>query len=161
MPYLAWAPLPHDVPEGGIAFVCIGAGDEGCLFIDLAAAPGAISIGGDRTGASRLAESIAHQLGAASADHLHAVIAVGAALPQPLPSGARWIRTLSDLTPPVDVSEDDAGPEIVFCELASNEEAFALARYSNSTSRRVIPVILANLPGAPWSFTAQPRRAAA
>ncbi len=155
-PYLAWAPLPHDVPEGGVAFVCIGAWDEGCLFIDLAAAPGAISVGGDRVGAGRLADSIAHQLSvAAAADHPSTVIAVGAALPQPLPAGARWIQTLADLTPTVNVGVD-AGPEVVFCELTSNEEAFALARYINGASRRVIPIIVANLPRAPWSFTAQP-----
>lgn len=155
-PYLAWAPLPHDVPEGGVAFVCVGAGDEGCLFIDLAAAPGAISIGGDPAGAARLAESIARQLCVtAGSDHPSTVLVVGAALPRPLPSGSRWVETFADLKPAVSRGED-AGSEIVICELASNEEAFALARYTNSASGRVIPVILANIPDAPWSFTAEP-----
>src|SRR6266568_6318092 len=45
-PYLVWAPLPHDVPGGGVAFACVGAGSGGCLFIDLAAAPGAVACGG-------------------------------------------------------------------------------------------------------------------
>ena len=61
-PHLAWTPLPYDVPDDGLAFACIGAGDEGCLFIDLAAAPGAVSINGDSDAAVRLAESVAHQL---------------------------------------------------------------------------------------------------
>src|SRR5205814_8550120 len=61
-PYLVWAPFPHDVPGGGLAFACIGAGDEGCLFIDLAAAPGAVTFVGEHNAATRLAESIADQL---------------------------------------------------------------------------------------------------
>src|SRR5262249_31165412 len=36
-PYLVWAPLPYDTPDDGLAFACVGAGDEGCLFLDLAA----------------------------------------------------------------------------------------------------------------------------
>ena len=45
-----------------------------------------------------------------------------------------------------------------FYENLPAEEAFALARYTNSAPHRVIPVILANLPGAPWSFTAESMR---
>jgi hypothetical protein len=156
-PYLAWAPLPYDVPAGGAAFVCLGVGDEGCLFIDLAAAPGAVAIGGDRAAAGRLAESIAHQLCmSADSGRTCAVIAVGAALPPPLPAGVAWLSSLSELgSAPTDGGQDRA--EVVFCELHSNEDAFALARYTNSAPGRVVPMILASLPDAPWTFTAHPR----
>jgi hypothetical protein len=158
-PYLVWSPLPHDVPAGGAAFVCVGAGEEGCLFIDLGAAPGAVAIGGDRRAASRLAESMVYQLCVGSdPGEDRAVTIVGQALPQPLSAGARWAETLSDLASAAgDHPADDGGTEVVFCELRSNEEAFALARYTNSATHRVVPVILANLPYAPWSLTAVPR----
>jgi hypothetical protein len=157
-PYLAWAPLPYDVPSGGAAFVCLGVGDEGCLFLDLAAAPGAVAVGGDRAAAGRLAESIAHQLCMpADARRSCAVIVVGAAIPPPLPDGVAWLSSLSELGS----DATDGGQErteVVFCELHSNEDAFALARYTNSAPGHVVPVILATLPGAPWSFTAHPRQ---
>jgi hypothetical protein len=155
-PYLVWTPLPYDAPDGGTAFACLGAGDEGCLFIDLAAAPGAIAIGGDRAAATRLAESIAHQLSlAAISGQPVIVIVVGDVLPEPFPAGAASVAELRDLASAQADGPSDAA-EIVFCELRSNEDAFALARYVGSAQRRVIPVVLANLPSAPWSFTAQP-----
>ncbi|HMH93670.1 MAG TPA: hypothetical protein VK586_21640, partial [Streptosporangiaceae bacterium] len=50
------------------------------------------------------------------------------------------------------------GTEMIFCQLRSNDDAFALARYVSSAHRRIVPVVLADLPGAPWTFTAQPSR---
>jgi hypothetical protein len=157
-PYLVWAPLPYDIPDDGIAFACVGAGDEGCLFIDLAAAPGAVAIRGDGDAAARLAESIAHQLCmAAAAGRPCSVIVIGDALPEPHPADAVWVARLQDLelAPPPGSAD---GTEIVICELRSNEDAFALARYVSSSDRRVIPVVLADLPDAPWSLTARPGR---
>jgi hypothetical protein len=156
-PYLVWTPLPYDAPDDGVAFACIGAGDEGCLFIDLAAAPGAIAIGGDSGAPVRLAESIARQLCMASAGGQLRVVVVGSALPTPCPPGAAWVARVRDLASAATAGPED-GTEIVFCELRSNEDAFALARYVASAQRRVVPVVLANLPDAPWSFTAQPSR---
>lgn len=153
-PHLAWAPLPYDVPDDGLAFACIGAGDEGCLFVDLAAAPGAVAITGDTDAAIRLAESIAHQLCTrVLPDQAISVLLVGSAIPEPHPAGATSVETLRDLaTASLDSPPDST--DIVFCELRSNDEAFALARHVGSSRRRVVPVVLANLPGAAWSFTA-------
>jgi hypothetical protein len=151
-PYLVWTPLPYDIPEDGVAFACLGTGDEGCLFIDLAAAPGVISIGGDRAAAARLAESIAHQMSMAGDDGHLAVTVVGDAVPGPLPAGITQVATVSSLGP--------AGPGettgIVFCTPRSDEDTFALARYAAAAQHRVIPVVLADVPDASWSFTAQP-----
>jgi hypothetical protein len=155
-PYLVWTPLPYDSPDDGVAFACLGAGDEGCLFIDLSAAPGTIAVGGDHAAAIRLAESIAHQLSmAATAGRPCIVIVVGDVLPEPLPPGAIWVDALRDLASASPEGSDDH-TEIVFCELRSNEDAFALARYVGSAQRRVVPIVLANLPSAPWTFTSQP-----
>jgi hypothetical protein len=156
-PYLVWTPLPYDAPDNGVAFACLGTGDNGCLFLDLAAAPGAITITGDAASAGRLAESIAHQLCAASAAGRPCiVVAIGAALPQPPPPGAAWVPSLSDLGSSVPPPGPADGTEMVFCQLLSNDDAFALARYTSSARRRIVPVILADLPGAPWEFTARP-----
>jgi hypothetical protein len=161
-PYLVWTPLPYDSPENGIAFVCLGAGDEGCLFIDLAAAPGAIAIGGDTSATDRLTESIAHQLCPAAAvgpDPRYLVAIVGDAVPEPHPPGAASAAGITDLAAATAGSPADV-TEIVFCRLRANEDALALARYASGAERRVVPVVLADLPEAPWSFTAQPRHPA-
>jgi hypothetical protein len=156
-PYLVWAPLPHDVPSEGTAFACVGAGKEGCLFIDLAATPGPLTVGGDPEAASRLAESLVHQLCAGpAADRLHLVV-VADAVPAPAPAGAEWVASVGDLgSRPVPGLTGKV--ELVFCQVTSDTEVIGLARYVGSAPYRVIPVILADLPGAPWSFTAHPSR---
>jgi hypothetical protein len=156
-PYLAWASLPYETPDGGVAFACLGAGDEGCLFIDLAAAPGTIAITGDRDSAAHLAESLAHQLCRQVADDSSCtVVLVGDVVPDPPPSRAVLAPTLHDLG----FVSDAAAPEteIVFCTLGTNEDASILARHASRSAHRVVPVVLADLPGAPWTFsiTAQP-----
>ena len=155
-PHLAWTPLPYDVPDDGLAFACVGAGDEGCLFIDLAGAPSAISITGDNDAAVRLAESIAHQLCAdAGADRQISVFIVGGTVPQPYPATATPVQSMLDLTTAQTGNHPD-GTDIVFCELNSTEDAFALARHVSTSQHRVVPVVLGHLPGAAWSFTAFP-----
>jgi hypothetical protein len=156
-PYLVWTPLPHDVPSGGTAFACVGAGQGGCLFIDLAASPGVLTLGGEPQAASRLAESLAHQLCAGpAADRVHLAV-VGDAVPAPAPPGAEWVASAAELG-----SRAGPGPardtELVFCRPSSDQDVFGLARYVASARHRVVPVVLADLPGAPWSFTAHPSR---
>jgi hypothetical protein len=65
--------------------------------------------------------------------------------------------SLSDLGSQRPPSPDER-TELVFCRLSSDAEAFALARYMTSARRRVVPVVLADLPDAPWSFNAEPSR---
>jgi hypothetical protein len=151
-PYLVWTPLPYDIPRDGLAFTCLGTGDKGCLFIDLAAAPGVISIGGDRAAAARLAESIAHQVSMAGHSGPLTVTVVGDAVRGPLPVGVTEVATVADLGP----AHPGDATAIVFCAPCSDEETTALARYTAAAQHRVIPVVLADMPDAAWSFTAQP-----
>ena len=152
-PHLAWTLLPYDIPGNGVAFACMGAGDEGCLFLDLGAAPGVIALGGDRAAAARLAESIVHQLSMpGDARHRVDVIVVGDAVPEPLPARVTRVTALSDLGP----AGSGNATRVIFCEARSNEEALALARHIVSAQHNAIPVLLGDLPGAPWSVTAQP-----
>ena len=155
--YLAWAPQPEDRPNGGIAFACLGAGENGCLFIDLAAAPGAVVIGGNKDAATRLAESLVQQLCTGPAASRAGVVVVGDAVPVPSSSGADLIASLGDLGSVRPASSDER-TELVFCQLSSDDDAFLLARYVTGAGHRVIPVVLADIPDAPWSFTAQPSR---
>lgn len=158
-PYVRWAPLPYDVPDDGLAFACIGAGDEGCLFVDLAAAPGGVAITGDSDAAVRLAESVVHQLCAsAAAEQAISVLLVGSSIPEPHPASAISVETLSDLAT-ASLDSRPGSTDIVFCELRSNEDALALARHVSSSRHRMVPVVLGQLPGAAWSFTASPEPA--
>jgi len=156
-PYLVWTPLPHDVPGGGLAFACVGAGDEGCLFVDLAAAPGAVAFGGERESAARLAESIAYQLCSGPAQDRIRLVVVGDAVPSPHPPGMEWVPSTGELGSGSRQSRDTPA-ELVFCRLNTSEDVFPLARYVASARHRVIPLVLADLPGASWSFTADPCR---
>lgn len=152
-PYLAWTPLPYDIPDIGVAFACLGAGEDGCLFVDLAAAPGMVAIGGDGQAAVRLAESIADQLCMASAAGGSCrVVVIGNALPPP--PGATWIAGLSDLESTLRGSVD--GTTVVFCQSRSSQDMRILARYASDKGHPVVPVVLASLPDAPWSITARP-----
>jgi hypothetical protein len=154
-PYLVWTPLPHDVPGGGTAFACVGAGKKGCLFIDLAAAPGPLTLRGETRGVGWLAESLAHQLCAGPAARRVHLVVVADAVPAPTPPGVEWAASTAALG-------SRTGPglgldtELVFCRLRRDEDVFALARYAASAPYRVVPVILADLAGAPWSLVAHP-----
>jgi hypothetical protein len=159
-PYLVWTPLPHDVPAGGIAFACVGAGEHGCLFIDLAAAPGAVTLGGDGQAATRLAESLAYQLCTGSAARRVHVVVVGDVVPAPAAPGVEWLPSIAELNSRAKLDWRKT-TELVFCRVNSDEDAFPLARYVGSAPYQVIPVVLADLPGATWSFTAHPSQSPA
>jgi hypothetical protein len=153
-PYLVWTPLPHDVPVGGTAFACVGVGEAGCLFIDLAAAPGALTLGGEPQAASHLAESLVHQLCTGPAADRVRLTVVADALPEPAPPRAERVVSVGDLGGRSE-PRTSRKTELVFCRPRSDRDVVGLARYVTSAPYRVIPVILADLPGAPWSFTAR------
>jgi hypothetical protein len=159
-PYLLWTSRPGDTPDGGVAFACLGTGAAGALFVDIGAAPGAIAIGGDDAAAVRLAESIAHQLCAApAADRRRAVVVVGDTLPAPPPFAATWVASLHELAGPAWPPPGSGDrTEVIFCRSTPKEDMLWLAGYVSRASHRVIPVVLASTPDAPWSFTAQPSR---
>jgi hypothetical protein len=159
-PYLVWTSRPGDTPDGGVAFACLGTGAAGALFVDIDAAPGAVAIGGDDAAAVRLAESIAHQLCAApAAGRRYLVVVIGDTLPAPPPAAAAWVASLQELAGP---ARQPAGSgdrtEVVFCRSTPKEDMLWLAGYVSRARHRVVPVVLASTPDAPWSFTAQPSR---
>jgi hypothetical protein len=159
-PYLLWTSRPGDTPDGGVAFACLGTGAAGALFVDIGAAPGAVAVGGDDAAAVRLAESIAHQLCAApAAGRGCAVVVIGDTLPAPPPSAAAWVASLRELTGPAWPPPGSGDrTEVIFCRSTPKEHMLWLAGYVSRARHRVIPVVLASTPDAPWSFTAQPSR---
>jgi hypothetical protein len=159
-PYLVWTSRPGDTPDGGVAFACLGTGAAGALFVDIGAAPGAVAIGGDDDAAVRLAESIAHQLCAApAAGRGCVVVVIGDTLPAPPPSAAAWVASLQELAGPArPLAGSGDRAEVVFCRSTPKDDMLWLAGYVSRARHRVIPVVLASTPDAPWSFTAQPSR---
>jgi hypothetical protein len=151
---LAWTQLPYDTPGEGLAYACVGAGDEGCLLVDLAAAPGAVALTGDTDTAIRLAESMVYQLcGRLTSDQSISVLLVGSAIPEPHPAAATSVEALRDLaTAGLDHPPHDL--DIVFCELHSDDDALELASYAGSSACRVVPVVLGPAPDAAWTFHA-------
>jgi hypothetical protein len=150
--YLAWAPLPYDTPEGGIAFAPLGSGDRGCLFLDLGQAPSAITIGGDRHAVTRLTDSIAHQLCTTSRGMRYTVMIVGDALPKPHPPAANWLASLDRLSSALTAYPSQL-TAIVFCELGTAAEAQALSDLVADARCRIVPVVLNGPVEGPWSIT--------
>jgi hypothetical protein len=153
--YLAWAPLPYDTPEGGIAFAPLGSGDRGWLFLDLGQAPSAITIGGDRHAVTRLTDSIAHQLCTTSRGIRYAVVIVGDALPKPHPPTASWLASLDRLSSALTAYPSQT-TAIVFCELGTAAEAQALSDLVADARCRIVPVVLNGPVEGPWSITTTP-----
>jgi hypothetical protein len=150
--HLAWAPLPYDTPDGGVAFACLGSGNDGCVFLDLGQAPGVITIGGDSQAVSRLAESIAHQLSSAVDEGGCMVVLVGDAVPRPHPPGATWLADLDRVGSVL--SEASDATVIMFCKLSNADETKVLSDRLSAARCRVIPVLLNGPLEAPWSLTA-------
>src|SRR4051794_28612756 len=88
----AWRPLPHDAPAGR-AVVCAGAAPQGCLFLDLATAPGTVGIEGPAEAAERLAEAFVSQL---ATDPAGASVALVGDLLEGL-DGGTTVRRVPDL----------------------------------------------------------------
>jgi hypothetical protein len=153
--YVAWAPLPYDTPDGGVAFACLGSGDQGCLFLDLGRAPGMITVGGDRRAVARLAESVAHQLCAAPDGRRPAVLTVGNALPPPHPAGVIRLAGLDRLERALSAAGGET-TAIVFCVVNSEADALALKNLVAGSSYRFTPVALNGPPEALWSLTVVP-----
>jgi hypothetical protein len=83
------------------------------------------------------------------------VVVVGDVVSEPHPVAALSLASLADLAS-ISGTGASSAVEIVFSELRSDDDAFALARHAASSPRRVVPVVVADLPDAPWSFTAEP-----
>ena len=153
--HLAWSGLPHEAPEDGIAFACLGSSDRGGLFLDLGQAPDTVAIDGDPQAVARLAESIAHQLCATSDSTRRTVVIIGDALPRPHPTTATWLASLDRLGAALAAYPSEL-TAIVFCRLGTTSDGQTLTGLIAGTRCRVVPVVLNGSLDEPWSITATP-----
>jgi hypothetical protein len=146
---ITWRPLPHDVPPGR-AVVCVGAGRRGCLFLDLAGAPGVVGIDGPAEAAERLAEALVSQLAVEPA--AASIVLVGDVLGGL--DGGPGVRRVPDLGA---ASTTSSGLVVAFVPAAYDGAESRLTGPLNGP--RVVQVRLGGAKGAAWSFTVLPDRA--
>ncbi|MEU8526661.1 hypothetical protein AB0C77_13875 [Streptomyces sp. NPDC048629] len=152
---VAWMPVPYETPEGGAAFVCLGSAEGmGCLFVDLAQAPGTVALSGDAGAAHRLLESVVLQLSVSPVlDHACAT-AVGplAVLADDL-DRIEQVGTLAEL---VARRQEEGDPpfEFVFATVTGPEDEAALAELLDGPGR-VIPIVLGDT-DAEWQLSVEP-----
>jgi hypothetical protein len=151
-----WTPMPYDVPQDGVAYVCLGAGEKGCLFVDLGQAPGPVSISGDAEAAARLVESIAFQLSAAGQAENTSVTVVGDIGKTMELGQVTRVSTLGQVVARGATPTRDGQPqlELVLCSQDTARDATALAWLTSDRTRNIVPVVIGSLPNAPWSLTA-------
>ncbi|MFC8277582.1 hypothetical protein ACFUJR_34625 [Streptomyces sp. NPDC057271] len=153
---IAWMPVPYDVPDGGAAFVCIGAAEgSGCLFLDLAQAPGPVVIGGDRAAARRLMESVVLQLSASSVLEHSCATVLGPL--RGLAEGLTAIETLGTMTELIERRTEEVDPpfEFVFCALDTEADRAAVDGLLNGPGQTVL-VVLGGVEGAAWTLNVSP-----
>jgi hypothetical protein len=144
----AWRPLPHDVPAG-MAVVCVGAAPEGCLFLDLGAAPGTVTVDGPADAVERLAEAFVFQL---AGDTSRATVAiVGSALETVTEGpGVRRVPNLGALA----LGQNQS--DLVIAVLPSGRDT---PEPASPHGPRVVHLKLGNIQDASWTLTVAPDRA--
>jgi len=157
---VAWTPMPYDVPADGVAYVCLGVGDKGCLFVDLSRAPGPVGVGGDPAAAARVVESIAFQFSAALEPDRASVTVVGDVSMDIEFGQVERANALGQVVSRGSSLPQGAEPslELVICSSDSARDDMALASLTSDRSRRIVPIVLGGLPNAPWSLTAGAKR---
>ena len=152
-----WVPFPaHPVPDS-VAPMCLGAGPEGWLVVDLALAPGTISISGHPHARRRLAAALVDRLCSLTAEGAEnlAVVVTGALLPtlSAKPISAPSAREFDPAVLPT-----TAEICFVFCSTAAAADTgwFGGPTLAGDRSVRIVPVVVGNAVDAQWSFVAFP-----
>lgn len=145
-----WRPLPHDAPAGR-AVVCVGAAPAGCLFLDLATAPGPLAIDGPADAVERLAEAFVYQL--ATEPSGTSVALLGDVLLGL--DGGSGVRRVPNL----DAAAASASSDLVVVLLSAGQAATGGLFRGPFTGPRLIQVRLGAAEDATWSFGLAPDRA--
>jgi hypothetical protein len=153
---VTWRPMPYDVPDDGVAHVCLGTSDKGCLFLDIGRAPGPIAVGGDPAVAARLVEAIVSYLSATLEPGRRSVTVVGDVAKEMELGQVDRASTLRQIVPREPAAAPAGGPLIAFviCSLADARDDAALAWLTSDRNGRVVPIVLGGLANAPWSLIA-------
>jgi hypothetical protein len=157
-----WTASPDEVPAAAVAPVCLGAGEDGCLFVDLALAPGVVTVTGDPRIRAELGAELANRLGAAirAGARRCAVVVAGAPFHDDL-----LVTDPIRLASPADFDEE-ALPETVdvcflVCRLTSAADGDLMNALAKSTRRRIVPIVVDDVVASDWSLFGKPAPVAA
>ncbi|WP_432992139.1 hypothetical protein [Dactylosporangium sp. CA-233914] len=114
------------------------------LWIDLAAAPDAVTVIGDEPARLRFARRAVEGLVAAGAD----VTVVGAGLDEHLSDGCSRVADVGSLTVP---SGPVTQPSVVVCLVGAGEDLAALRTWMQDAGARAVPVLIGDVTSARWS----------
>ncbi|MGW5556461.1 hypothetical protein ACWER9_04445 [Micromonospora sp. NPDC003944] len=134
-----WRPPPSSIP------VVLGEHDGRRLWVDLAAAPDVLALGGDEDACRRLGVRLLDQLGP-TVDVVVVADALGA---QSLPQRCRRLGSVGELA-----GLEPAALRVVFCPGASAGLLWRERRLLGSSGQRTVPVLVGEAPPARWSVRA-------
>ena len=125
----------------------LGHRDQRRLWIDLVFAPDVLTITGHPAASLRQAVALIRQLHASETS----LTVVGRALRPWLPDGCPRFDTLTDAlaTQP---APGAAGPEVVVCVGLSRKTLRTAHQQLNGGERRIIPIIVGDVPTSRWSM---------
>ncbi|MEV4629528.1 hypothetical protein AB0J90_25015 [Micromonospora sp. NPDC049523] len=134
-----WRPPPSSVP------IVLGEHDGRRLWVDLAAAPDVLTLGGDEGACRRLGVRLLAQL-APAVD----VVVIGDVLgAEPLPERAHRLASVGELG-----GLEPAALRVVFCPGTSAGALWRERRSLAASGHRTVPVVMGEAPPARWSVHA-------
>jgi hypothetical protein len=149
-----WTPAPEQYPALAIAPVFLGIGEGGCLFVDLALAPGVVTVTGQ--------ERVRAELGAELVNRLGSAVREGATRFAVAVAGAPFDLDLLAVDPirlsapsELDVAKLPATAEVCFlaCSLSTPAEAQAINALARSAGPRIVPLLIDNVVAGDWSLS--------
>ena len=152
-----WTAAPDQLPTLAIAPVFLGVGEGGCLFVDLALAPGVITVTGQRRVRSELGAELVNRLGVAvreGAKRFAVVVAGTPFHPDLLVVDPIRVDSPSEfdeaavLPAPVEVC-------FVACAIGTPADAQWIHSLVRSTGRRIVPILVDDVVAADWSLYAR------
>jgi hypothetical protein len=153
LPY-GWGERATHVPQSASAPVCIGMDSAGFLFVDLARTPDVVTVTGNPDARVRLAVSVVNQLLARRIRHRLGVTVVGDVIDRArLRRGPRFVPDVGELT--MGGLTRGARCDFVICAVSREEDLDLLRHLVRASRRRVVPIVVGDLPPARWSFDVQ------
>jgi hypothetical protein len=150
-----WTATPDQVPAQAIAPVYLGAGLHGCLFVDLALAPGVITVSGEPLIRAGLGAQLVNWLGAAARGGNRRICVVVAGAPFDLD----YIDVDALRVPALSAFDPHALPAVtevcfVVCRLAEPGDSAQILALAAQRDRRIIPIVVDDVVGSDWSLFA-------
>ena len=148
-----WTPAPDQYPTLAIAPVFLGIGEGGCLFVDLALAPGVVTVTGQERVRAELGAELVNRLGVAVREGARrfAVAVAGS----PFDPDLLIVDPIQvDAPSRLDVSKLPSTAEVCFlaCCLSTPAEVQAIHDLARSVGPRIVPLLIDDVVAADWSL---------